>query len=155
MPAPAARVGQIARQAPRNRVGASHVSRRSKGPYAVFVVRLFRSLLAGIWATLKPALTFVAWMLAVIAAVALVNDVTLWQLSDGPFVAMGLRDHWTALAPASHQAFTGLAEQSLPGPLWPFLQSVFALPVWLSLGVLTLLLFALTRNRRSITVFAN
>lgn len=123
---------------------------------SVFLVRLIRSLLSGLWAALKPALTFLAWLLAVIAAVAFVNDVTLWQLSGGPFAATGLSDHWMALAPASHQAFVDFAARKLPEAIWsPLLQPALQLPVWVSLGVLALALFAITRTHHTTTVFAN
>ena len=121
----------------------------------MFLFRAISAVLDGIWMTLKPALRFIAWLFALIATVALVNDITLWQIAGGPFKALSLADQWQAFSPSSLEAVIEATAITAPW-LWnPVLVTVLAAPVWLFFGCLGLALAWITRQRQRIQVFVN
>jgi hypothetical protein len=121
----------------------------------VILFRAISAVLDGIWMAFKPALRFIAWLFALVATVALVNDITLWQLSGGAFNALSLADHWQTFSPTSLEAVVEATALTAPW-LWnPVLVTVLAAPVWLFFGCLGLALALITRQRDRIQVFAN
>lgn len=121
----------------------------------MFLVRLIRAILDNAWLALKPALRFVAWLFALIATVALVNDVTLWQIAGGTFAPHSIASHWIGFSPGSFDVF---AEQMSQGTGWfwaSVLMPLLGTPVWVLFGFIALILAWLTRYRERTRIFAN
>jgi hypothetical protein len=94
--------------------------------------------------------------LLLLAAVALITDVTRTTSGDGGLVVTSLAEHWRAIAPATFEAARAAVTRRAGGWMWdPMILSVLRLPGWLALGALSLALGYAGRRRRTVNVFAN
>lgn len=116
--------------------------------------------LAGIgtflWMLIRPGLRVISVVLFVAAIIALTMDVTRWQTDTvGPWFH-SLAEQIRASAPATLDGI-GRAVSGATHPwIWdPILTSVLALPAWVILLVLGLLVSYGTRERRHINIFIN
>lgn len=96
-----------------------------------------------------------AWVILLVALIALVSDVTR-ATTGGPFIMTSALTHWKTMAPQSLATVAGFTQRWLHPMLWdPALLRVLLLPTWLLLGALALLLGVLGRKKRRINIFAN
>lgn len=105
---------------------------------------------------LRLAMRFLAYPLFLIAAVALITDVTRTTSGDAGLVITSLGEHWRAIAPATFEAARAAVTRRAGAWMWdPLILSVLKLPGWLALGGLGLVLSYVARRRRAVNVFAN
>jgi hypothetical protein len=105
---------------------------------------------------LRTAMRVLAYPLLLLAAVALITDVTRTASSDAGMVVTSLAEHWRAIAPATFDAARAAVTRRVGIWLWdPMILSVLRLPGWLALGGLGLALSYAGRRRRTVNVFAN
>jgi hypothetical protein len=96
-----------------------------------------------------------AWILLLIATIAIVNDLTRTNLSGG-FVATSSLIHWKNLSPQTLAAFTTFTQKSLHPLVWdPFVVRLLILPAWITFGALGITCAILGRKKRRLNIFAN
>ena len=101
-------------------------------------------------------LRIAARVLLVVALFALVSDGTRTLATDGGLVVTSLLEHWNDLAPASLETVKRTLSLKVHPALWDnVLARLFALPAWLVLGVIAVLLAYAARKRRRLNVYAN
>ncbi len=106
-------------------------------------------------AGVRTAMRVLAYPLLLLAAVALITDVTRTASGDGGLVVTSLAEHWRAIAPAAFEAARAAVTRA-GGWMWdPMILSVLRMPGWLALGGLGVLLGYVGRRRRTVNVFAN
>lgn len=98
---------------------------------------------------------FLAWMLLLIAIVALVSDLTR-ALNGGGLSFTTSYGYWKSVAPQSLYASTAFVQKTLHPVLWdPISLRVLLLPIWLLLGGIGLAMAVLGRRKRRVNIFAN
>ena len=119
-------------------------------------VRLLKAVLATLRSIAQPVYRFFAWSLLLVAALALIHDVTQAQLPQAPAAWTSIEDLWLALAPASHAAAIAAVTGKLHGLVWDaLLAPLLRWPMALTLGLLAVLFFWLGRQRQQIVIFTN
>jgi hypothetical protein len=107
-------------------------------------------------AGVRTAMRVLAYPLLLLAAVALITDVTRTASGDAGLVVTSLAEHWRAIAPATFDAARAAVTRRVGTWMWdPMIFSVLRLPGWLALGGLGLALSYAGRRRRTVNVFAN
>lgn len=105
---------------------------------------------------LRIAMRVLAYPLFLLAAVALITDVTRTTSGDAGLVMTSLAEHWRAVAPATFEAARTAVTRRAGAWMWdPTILSLLRLPGWLALGGLGVLLTYAGRRRRTVNVFAN
>jgi hypothetical protein len=105
---------------------------------------------------LRTAMRMLAYPLLLLAAVALITDVTRTTSGDAGLVVTSLAEHWRAIAPAAFEAARTAVTRRVGSWMWdPMILGMLRLPGWLALGGLALLLRYVARRRRTVNVFAN
>ncbi len=105
---------------------------------------------------LRKAMRVLTYPLLLLAAVALIADVTRTMSGDGGLVVTSLAEHWRAIAPAAFEATRAAVTRRAGAWMWdPMILGVLRLPGWLALCALGLALGYLGRRRRAVNVFAN
>ena len=109
-----------------------------------------------VWTLVRPSLRFVSAALVIAAMIALTIDVTRWQTGvDGPLF-LSLEQQLRAAAPATLDGIGQALSTGVHPVLWdPILTSVLALPAWICLIALALLLAYSARERRQVNIFIN
>ncbi len=101
-------------------------------------------------------LRFLAGLLLIAALVALVSDVTRALMAAGPFVPTSLGRLWAETAPKSLAAARAVVSQGLSPSAWGMLAStLLAMPTFLVLGTLGVLLGWLGRRRSKVNIYVN
>ncbi len=101
-------------------------------------------------------LRIAARIMLVVALVALVSDGTRTIANDGSLVVTSLLQHWTDLAPTSLETVKRTLSLKVHPALWDSgLVRLLALPAWLVLGAVAVIILYLARKRRRLNVFAN
>ncbi len=96
-----------------------------------------------------------AWILLIVATIALVGDLTR-SSSSGAVVLTSTLVHWKAFAPQSLAAFTLFVQRTMHPLVWdPVLVRLLVLPTWLLLGALGITCGMLGRKKRRVNIFAN
>jgi hypothetical protein len=105
---------------------------------------------------LRTAMRALAYPLLLLAAVALITDVTRTTSGDAGLIITSLGEHWRAIAPVTFEAARTAVTRRVGAWMWdPMILSALKLPGWLALGGLGLVLGYAGRRRRTINVFAN
>jgi hypothetical protein len=105
---------------------------------------------------LRAAMRAMAYPLLLLAAVALITDVTRTTSGDAGLVVTSLAEHWRAIAPGTFDAARAAVTRRAGGWMWdPVILGMLRLPAWLMLGGLGLGLGYAGRRRRTVNVFAN
>jgi hypothetical protein len=101
-------------------------------------------------------LRFIGGLFLLAAAIALTADFTRAEGSALVPRFASLQKHWSDLAPQSLAAARKAVEMRAHPLLWdPVIGSLLALPAWLSLGALGVLVSWLGRPRRRVDIFVN
>jgi hypothetical protein len=126
-------------------------------PVVVLLVAVSALVLSpGARGAVRTALRVLAYPLLLLAAVALIYDVTRTASGDAGLVITSLAEHWRSVAPATFEAARTLVSRRAAGWVWdPMILSLLRLPGWLVLGGLGLILVYVGRRRRTVNVFAN
>jgi hypothetical protein len=96
-----------------------------------------------------------AWVFLLIAAIALVNDITRTTTS-GSLALTSTLVHWKSFFPQSLAAFISFVQKSVHPLVWdPLVVRVLILPAWITFGALGILCGLLGRKKRRINIFAN
>ena len=96
-----------------------------------------------------------AWILLLIAMVALVGDFTR-AANGGAFAMTTTFGYWKGVSPQSLAASAAYVQRSLHPWLWDALaMRVLLLPIWFLLGSLGLVLAIVGRKKRRVNIFAN
>ena len=96
-----------------------------------------------------------AGLLLLLAAISLISDLTRVS-TGGQFTLIPALSHWKSMAPQSLTAVSTFVQKSLHPALWdPVLVRILALPVWLLVGALGLLLAIVGRKKRRVNIYAN
>jgi hypothetical protein len=99
---------------------------------------------------------FLAALLALIALLAFVSDVTPALNGGRAFHPSSLAEHWTTLIPASFEGAKRAVTATPAGFLWDSVVAPFLnLSTFIVLSVMSLLFGYLGRRRRRIKIFAN
>ncbi len=97
-----------------------------------------------------------ARVLMVVALLALVSDGTRTIATDGGIVVTSFIEHWADLAPASLDAVKRTLSLKVHPALWDsVIARLLALPAWLVLGVVAVIIGYSARKRRRLNVYAN
>jgi len=100
-------------------------------------------------------LRFIGSLFLLGAVVALTADLSRPQRSDTPMFS-SLHRHWAELAPQTLSAAQKAVETRTHRLVWdPLIKSVLAVPAFVTLGVLAVLLLHLGRPRRRVEIFIN
>ncbi len=101
-------------------------------------------------------LRIVARIMLVAALVALVSDGTRTIANDGGLVITSALQHWTELAPTSLETAKRTLSVKVHPAFWDSgITRLLALPAWLVLGGLAVIILTLARKRRRLNIFAN
>ena len=122
-----------------------------------FVIwRLLAATGRSVWTLMRPGFRFVSSLLVLAATIALVIDVTHWQIGAPGPTFQSLEDHIRSAAPATLYGI-GLALGSTFHPfVWdPILRSLLSFPAWMTLLLLAGLLGYAARERRQVSIFIN
>jgi hypothetical protein len=96
-----------------------------------------------------------AWVLLLIATIALVNDITRSSLT-GNMVLTSTLVHWKSFAPQSLAAFINFVQRSVHPLVWdPLTVRLLILPAWLTFGAFGIACALLGRKKRRVNIFAN
>lgn len=107
-------------------------------------------------AVAKVILRIAARIMLVVALVALVSDGTRTIANDGGLVITSAIDYWTELAPTSLDTVKRTLSLKVHPAIWDSgLARLLALPAWLVLGGLAVIILYLARKRRQLNIFAN
>lgn len=121
---------------------------------ALVVLRLARFLLRLIESFGRLALRFLAYLLLLVAVVALVADVT--PALNGAFRATPFAEHIAELAPQSLAAAEKAVSETAPPWIWHYgVGALISLPTFLLFGVAGGWAAYAGRRRRQIDIFAN
>jgi hypothetical protein len=126
-------------------------------PVVVLLVAVAALVLSpGARAMVRVGLRALAYPLLLLAAVALVYDVTRTTSGDTGLVMTSLAEHWRSISPATFEAARMVVTRRVAVWIWdPMILGLLRLPGWVALGGLGLVLGYLGRRRRSVNVFAN
>lgn len=126
-------------------------------PVAVLLLAVSAVVLSrGVRAIVRVGLRVLAYPLLLLAAVALIYDVTRTASGDAGLVVTSLAEHWRSIAPATFDAARTVVTRRVGGWIWdPMILGLLRLPGWLALGGLGLVLGYVGRRRRTVNVFAN
>jgi len=109
-----------------------------------------------VWTLARPSLRFISAVLIVTAIVALTIDVTRWQTGTDGATFQSLESHIRSAAPATLDGIGKTVSDTLHPIIWdPMLTSLLALPAWLLLFVLGLLIGYAARERPQVNIFVN
>ena len=101
-------------------------------------------------------LRIAARILLILALLALVSDGTRTLATDGGLVITSFIEHWQDLAPVSLETVKRTLSLKVHPALWDsVLARLFALPAWLVLGGVAIILAYAARKRRRLNVYAN
>lgn len=110
----------------------------------------------GVRGGVRTGMRVLAYPLLLLAAIALIYDVTRTTSADAGIVVTPLAEHWRTVAPATFEAARAAVTRRVGAWMWdPTILSVLRLPGWLALGGLGLMLSYVGRRRRTVNVFAN
>ena len=98
---------------------------------------------------------FVAWVLLLVAMIALVSDLT--RAANGlPFTVTSTLGYWKSVSPQSLAATATAIQRSVHPLLWdPVCVRLLGLPIWLLIGGFGLLMAVLGRKKRRVNIYAN
>ncbi|MGI9524733.1 MAG: hypothetical protein ACR2PG_24145 [Hyphomicrobiaceae bacterium] len=125
---------------------------------AVFRViwRVFSKLALMFWAIARPSFRFLGSVLLLATVIALVADVTRWQIGDYQPLFESLADHIRIVAPATLDGMAEAIGSGLHPIFWDyFLQPIITMPAWLLFGAAALGLIYAAREPKRINVFIN
>ena len=98
---------------------------------------------------------FLAWVLLLVAMIALVSDVTRAANGTAFTVTTGLA-YWKSVAPQSLTATAAAIQRGVHPLLWdPVCVRLLGLPIWLLIGGMGAALAVLGRRKRRINIYAN
>lgn len=98
---------------------------------------------------------FLAWVLLLIAMIALVADLTR-AVNGGGLAFTSTYAYWKSTAPQSLAASTTFVQRTLHPALWdPIAVRLLLLPIWLLFGGVGLAMAVLGRRKRSVNIYAN
>ena len=98
---------------------------------------------------------FLAWILLLIAMIAIVGDFTR-AANGGSSTVTTAFAYWKLVSPQSLASSANFVQRSLHPWLWdPVAMRLLMLPVWLIIGALGLALAVLGRKKRRVNIFAN
>lgn len=101
-------------------------------------------------------LRFLAALLALVAVVALLVDLTPFVTSTGPFHATPLAKHWTEITPRTLEAAKTAVSDTLSPTVWEtFVVPLLSLPAFLLFGILSVLTGYAGRRRREVKIHIN
>ena len=102
------------------------------------------------------ALRFLGGFFLLVGALALINDLTKWQLGISESFATPLFDYMAAFAPGSLAALEKAVSSHLAPIIWdPIILSLLSLSLWLSFTLAGLALLWLGRRRQRPQIFVN
>lgn len=118
--------------------------------------RVLSQIVRGIWSSLQPPLRFLGWLSILLAVIALINDLTLYQIGMRETVATPLSAYIKSVAPESLAAFQRFIETQSSPILWaPVVQAILDLTPWISFTILGLALMWIGHRRERLNVFVN
>ena len=96
-----------------------------------------------------------AWILLLLAVIALTSDLTR-TATGGPRAFTSALSYWQSMSPQSLASTSGFIRKSLHPLLWDAgLLRILILPTWLLLGAIGLLCAVVGRRKRRVNIFAN
>ncbi|MEO1207104.1 MAG: hypothetical protein AAFV45_12310 [Pseudomonadota bacterium] len=111
-------------------------------------------ILGFIGSIVRPAVRFLAFVFLIIAAVALVADLTPWLSGVGAFQSTSLGDHWRGIARVTLQK-TEAGAEALQWGLPVLLNILLQTPTYVLFGILGAVLSLAGRRSEPINVYAN
>ena len=98
---------------------------------------------------------FLAWVLLLVATIALVSDVT--RLAEGgPRTLTTTYSYWKTYSPQSLASSAAFIQHTIHPAVWdPVAVRILLLPVWFLIGALGLVLAIASRRKRRVNIFAN
>lgn len=104
----------------------------------------------------KLILRLTARLMLVVALIALVSDGTRSIANDSGIVITSAIDYWAELAPTSLETVKRTLSLKVHPAIWDSgFARLLALPAWLVLGGLAVIILTLARKRRQLNIFAN
>lgn len=118
--------------------------------------RAISRVLDVLWSVFRPAMRFAGALFLLAATVALVSDLTRWQIGAGGPMFESLAKHIRAFAPASIDAFGAWVGRMLAPWVWdPLLLGLLSQPAWVLFAVIGCALVYAGRERHRINIFIN
>ena len=118
--------------------------------------RVFSKLALMVWAIARPSFRFLGSVLLLATVIALVADVTRWQIGEYQPLFESLADHIRTVAPATLDGMAETIGSELNPFFWDYvLQPIINMPAWLLFGVAALGLFYAAREPKRLNVFVN
>ena len=100
-------------------------------------------------------LRFFAWVLFLVAMIALVSDLTRAANGAAFSITTGFA-YWNTVAPQSLAAAAVTIQKSVHPLMWdPVIMRLLLLPIWVLIGAVGLLFAVLGRKKRRVNIFAN
>ncbi len=98
---------------------------------------------------------FVAWVLLLVAMIALVSDLT--RSANGPvFSVTSTLGYWKSVSPQSLAAAATIIQRGVHPLLWdPVCVRLLGLPIWLLIGGFGMTMAVLGRKKRRVNIYAN
>ncbi|MCB1511376.1 MAG: hypothetical protein KDJ36_10765 [Hyphomicrobiaceae bacterium] len=126
------------------------------GTLATRAWQLTAQLISVLGMVFRPALRFAGSLALLGATIALVSDVTRWQIGAGGATFDSLTHHMRAMAPASVEALAKGLGRAVHPWLWdPLLLTVLNRPAWLIFAVAGFALLYFGRERQRLDIFVN
>ncbi len=98
---------------------------------------------------------FFAWVMFLVAMIALVSDVTR-AANGAPMTVTTTFAYWKSVSPQSLAASAAAVQKSVHPLLWdPLIVRVLLLPIWALIGFVGLALAVIGRRKRRVNIFAN
>lgn len=124
--------------------------------FTIRIWRAFAQVLAIVGMILRPALSFAGGLALLGATIALVADVTRWQIGAGKATFESLSHLMRTMAPTSVETLAAAIGRTLHPWLWdPVLLTVLNRPAWLVFAITGVILLYAARERRRINIFVN
>lgn len=118
--------------------------------------RAVARVLGVLWSVFRPAMRFAGALFLLAATIALVSDLTRWQIGDGGPMFESLAKHIRAFAPASMDAFGARIGRVLYPWVWdPLLLGLLSQPAWVLFALVGFALVYGGRERQRINIFIN
>jgi hypothetical protein len=98
---------------------------------------------------------FIAWVLLLVAMIALVSDLT--RAANGQaFSVTSTLGYWKNVSPQSLATTATTIQRSIHPLLWdPVCVRLLGLPIWLLIGGFGLVMAVLGRKKRRVNIYAN
>ena len=120
------------------------------------IVWLSRQFALGLLAIARPSMRFLAFVLFIIATIALVADMTPYLDHDQPMTSTVVSDHWQTISPLSLAATKSQVTSSVGAWAWATIEFlILNFPTYIVFGALGLLAAYLGKRRNTIDVYVN